>query len=142
MKRILTLLFMLGGLAFAVSAQAQTDGGKKPKKKDSTAKDSTSTQRGTSNNPSGGHGSITIDEGGQSRPTKGPKKPQGTATQSDSTSTATPKNEEQKSAERSVPAAPASAPMAIDEGGQSRPRSSASPALPLLPQHLPGTARP
>lgn len=127
MKRLLTILFILAGLGLAHTAHAQTDGDKKKKKKEAVAKDSTAAKHDApAPGGSGGSGGITIDEGGQSRPTRGPKKPAATATQGGTNAEggpAEPKKEEEsdEAAEKSAAPQEAPAPMAIDEGGLSRP---------------------
>ncbi|HLG03907.1 MAG TPA: hypothetical protein VI731_09955 [Bacteroidia bacterium] len=121
MKRLLTVLFILGGLAFANSAYAQapTEPEKKKEKKEQKDKKSTS----TGDLPD----EIAIDEDGQSKPPPNAKKPGTTA---DSTKVQ-PKNAAVSGpapatqAPQAPPAPPSPpAPIAIDEDGQSKPPAS------------------
>lgn len=114
MKRLLTIFFLLAGIAFAHSAYAQ-DGGKKKKKSKKSEQASPNREQPSG---SGAPDEIAIDEGGAPKVKK-----TGTPTQS-APSTAgdtIPKNKkaEQQTSERAAPAPPGGSPepIAIDEGG-------------------------
>lgn len=122
MKRLLPLLLLFAGLAFAQSAHAQSDKDKDKKKKEQKDTTKTNTNRSAPAPGGGSGGTITIDEGGSSRPTKG--RPQnGTATNGNSQGTSTeakPKQEAQNSQKSTNPSEGAPAPIAIDEGGSQK----------------------
>jgi len=132
MKRILTLLFLFAGLTFAMTASAQTDGGKKKKDKKSEQKaDQSSQKAGDNSGGAGGGGGITIDEGGAPK-----AKGKGTTTNGGTgngtgTSTDTPKDKDQQpggqSAEKTGSSDDAPAPdIAIDEGGAGKVKGNKS----------------
>lgn len=134
MKRILSLFFILAFFAIAQSAHAQTD---KPRKKKGAKRE----QSGDSG------GSITIDESGQSRPTKStaapaPPPPPGSGTQTDTT--AAPKDPPQSggSAQKAQESpAPAPNPIAIDESGASSPKSKPEASKPIGDTAIMGPAQ-
>jgi hypothetical protein len=124
MKKLLSLLFILAGLAFAHSASAQT------------SSDTTKTKKGNKEAKKSGSGStqpggITIDEGGTPK-VRGKKPATSTnngngAPAADSTKSAPKQQGSQSSQKTSGQPAPGSPDMAIDEGGT--PKEKPSPVI-------------
>ena len=114
MKRIISILFLLAGIAFTNSAFAQTS---HPKKKDRKESDKASSQKG-GGDASGG-GSITVDEQGTPRvKSKSPNVENPTTTPS--SDTASPPKEQKESGgvnQKADNDDDSPSPIAIDEGG-------------------------
>jgi hypothetical protein len=113
MKRILSILFLIAAVVFTHDLSAQTGGGKKKK----AAKKSQPSASSKSDSTNTDQGDISIDEGGQTRPTKGHGSNR--KTNSDSTATKKKGDEAPKDAAKTE-AAPAQAPIAIDDEGQTK----------------------
>jgi hypothetical protein len=117
MKRILTLFFLLAGIAFAHSAYAQ-DGGKKKKKSKKTEQSGTNREQ-----PSGGGATgsapdeIAIDEGGTPKVKKSTTNSQSAPTTAGDTIPKNKKADRETSERAPAPPAGSPEPIAIDEGG-------------------------